>query len=196
MHPQVRTGLIGLVLVAVTGGCTVTAGNSTRDAQREAAEAVVGDGSVTVDLTDPPSREELAVPEERTTVFLQRDGREPFDVTVRFRDGHELTTPAAVLGVETDGPGTAPKALTIRRDEMTLDDLRAALDSAVADLGVDRADADDALRRAEQAGSGDKDLIVTLRTAVADPDRLELEPVVSAMEGRVSINYLVHWDTP
>ena len=185
---------VAVVVVMVTlGGCNVTVGNSERDQQRSAAERLLGDGSVSIDLADPPTREDLAVPEGRKTVFLERDDREPFDVTVTFRDGSVLTTPASVLGVHTDGPGTPPHGLTIRRDDMTLDDLQAALSSAVEGLGVDPGEVEQLMAEARSTEGGQADLVRSVPTGVESPDRLTIEPVVTALEGRVSVNYLVEW---
>lgn len=171
----------------------MTVGNEDRESQRRAADEVVGDGSVTIDLTDPPSRSDLGVTEGRKTVMLQRDEREPFEVTVRFSDGHVLTTTAMVLGVHTDGGDTAPHSLTIRRDSMTLTDLEEALLAAQQDLGADPQRVADVLEDARTATSGSGDVIRALPTALDGDERLEIEPVVTADEGRVSVNYLVSW---
>lgn len=170
----------------------MTVGNSERDSQRQAAERVLEDGLV-VDLTRPPSREELAVPDGRTSTVLQRRDREPFDTTVRFHDGHELRTQGAVLIVTAKSGDGPPTSMTVRRDKMSLADLQTALDTAVDELGADRDRADAVLAAARRATSGRADVIRVLPTAVRSPDRLEVESVVTAREGHVSVNYLVSW---
>ncbi len=191
---RLAAALVAAVLAApIAGGCTVNAGNSDRDTQRRDADRVLADG-LDLDLSDPPSRSDLALPEGARTAVLQRPDREPFDVEVTFRDGHVLRTTGAVLMVTAtaDGP---PTAVTVRRDGLTLDDLATTLRGAVDDLGAERTRADAVLAQSRRAGDGGADVVRTLPTGVAAPDRLEVESVVTAREGRVSVNYLLDWGT-
>lgn len=199
-HPQhprrIAGGLAGLLVLALTptllGGCTVTAGNSERDSQRAAAEKILGDG-LQVDLTHPPTRADLGLADGDTSTVLQRRDRAPFEVTVRFADGHRLRTTGVAAVVTSPGPEDAPTSLTVRRDGLSLDDLQATLDGAVTDLGADRSRADAVLDQSRSATSGSADVVRSLPTAVAEPDRLDVESVVTAGEGRVSVNYLLGW---
>ncbi len=196
-HPRrIASGLAGLLVLALTptllGGCTVTAGNTDRDSQRSAAEKILGDG-LQVDLTDPPSRGDLGLADGDSSTVLQRRDRAPFEVTVRFTDGHRLTTTGVAAIVTAPGPGDAPTSLTVRRDGLSLDDLQRTLDGAVTDLGADRSRADAVLDQSRSATSGSADVVRSLPTAVAEPDRLDVESVVTADEGRVSVNYLLDW---
>lgn len=181
-------------LALTFGGCNVTTDGGPRSEQRAAAREVVGDGELTIDLSSPPTRADLALPEGRTSTVLMRDEREPFDVTVVFRDGTELTTPASWVTVTADDADTDPTSVTIRRASDDLDDFRAAVEQSVADLGVDRSRADDVLRRSEQATSGDTDEMRVLPTAVAPPDLLELRTIAKASREEYHVNYIVTWE--
>jgi hypothetical protein len=188
--------LAGLVVVALTaGGCNVTVGNSDRKAERTAAEKVLGDG-LRLDLAQPPSRADLALPDGKRTTVLQRADRKPFEVSVTFRDGHRLETSGVAVLVTAEDGDSAPTSIAVRRDKLGLDDLATTLDTAVSDLGSDRARADAVLAQSREATTGSADVIRTLPTGIAGPDRLEVESVVSADEGRVSVNYLISWSAP
>src|SRR5690606_28195211 len=100
-----RRAGVGAVALAATvlmtsGGCAV---EQSPDPQEESVERVLADGHVEIDLNDPPSRADLAVPEGRKSFFLERPGKEPYEVTVTFTNGVSLTTPVHVLGAVTDG---------------------------------------------------------------------------------------------
>jgi hypothetical protein len=140
---------VATTLALTFGGCNVTTDSGPRSQQRAAARAVLDDGELTIDLSSPPTRADLALPEGRTSTVLMRDEREPFDVTVVFRDGTELTTPASWVMVNAEGADVDPTSVTIRRASDDLDDLRAAVEQSVAELGVDRSRADDVLKASE-----------------------------------------------
>ena len=112
---------------------------------------------------------------------------------MRFADGHRLSTTGVAAIVTSPGPEDAPTSLTVRRDGLSLDDLQRTLDGAVTDLGADRSRADAVLDQSRSATSGSADVVRSLPTAVAEPDRLDVESVVTAGEGRVSVNYLLGW---
>ena len=92
-RPARTLGTVVATALALTfGGCNVTTDGGPRSQQREAAREVVGDGELTIDLSSPPTRADLALPEGRTSTVLMRDEREPFDVTVVFRTANVLVT--------------------------------------------------------------------------------------------------------
>jgi hypothetical protein len=181
-----------LLLVLASGGCSVTSGNTDRDSRRSAAERVLG-GGLDIDLTDPPSRQQLGMKDGLRSAVLQLEDRKPFDVRIDFRDGHRLKTTGVVLIVTADTTTGPPSSLTVRRDGLSQDDLADVIRGAADDLGADRGRADAILEQSRNAGSGRSDVIRTLPTGVKAPDRLEVESVVTAAEGRVSVNYLVAW---
>lgn len=185
--------LAGLLLAQLaTAGCGVTTGNTDQDGRRTTAERVLGDG-FDMDLAHPPSRHTLAMSKGERTTVLKLPERRPFDVRIAFRDGHELDTRGVALVVTSPTSDGSPTSLTVRRDQLSQNDLGGVLDSAVRDLGAEPARAEAVRTQSAQATSGPADVIRTLRTGVASPDRLEIESVVSANEGRVSVSYLVGW---
>ena len=186
--------VMATVLALTAGGCNVTTGNSEREAQRSAVREVVADGEVTLDLTDPPSRADLGMREGRASVVLEREGGEGFDVTVKFRDGTRLTVPAVTMGVYADDPGSDPTSVTVRRAGEGLPVIETALDQAVADLGVARADADAVLEQSARATDGPADVQRSLTTSVQPPDRLSLRTIAKAIREEYAVNYTVEWD--
>lgn len=170
----------------------MTTGNTDQDSRRSTAERVLGDG-LDMDLAHPPSRHALGMPEGQRTTVLQLSERRPFDVKIAFRDGHELDTRGVALVVTSTTSDGPPTSLTVRRDQLSQNDLGGVLDSAVRDLGAEPVRAEAVRTQSARATSGQADVIRTLPTGVAPPDRLEIESVVSASEGRVSVNYLVGW---
>jgi hypothetical protein len=191
----VRTlGTVAATVLALTfGGCTVTDGG-TRSQEREAIQDVVGEGDLTIDLSSPPTRADLAMPEGRSTVILERDDDEPFDVRVVFRDGTELTTPARWVSVTAEDGDADPTSVTIRRAGDGLDDLRAAVEQSVAELGVEQARADTALSQSEQATSGRSDVMYALPTTIAPPDKLTVRTIAKASREEYAVNYIVEWE--
>jgi hypothetical protein len=191
---RVLTILALLGLALSTEGCNVTVGNSERDAQREAIGEVVGDGALTIDLTSPPSREELALMDGRESVVLEREQSRPVDVTVVFHDGKRLSVPARWIAVHAADPEAAPTSVTIRRSGEGLDHLRGALDEAVTGLGVSRAEAEAILEESAGATDGRADVMRSVPTSVRTPDRLSLRTIAKANREEYAVNYLVEWD--
>lgn len=193
-----RTHASTLAIVTLTltlGGCNVTVGGE-RSEQRAAIQEVVGDGELTIDLTAPPSRADVALPEGRNTVILERDGDDPIDVTVVFRDGTRLSTQALWISATADDADSDPSTVTIRRAGDTLEDLRTAVDEAVSDLGVERSRADTALQQSEGATDGQGDVLYSLPTDIADPDRLSLRTIAKSARAQYAVNYIVEWGLP
>lgn len=172
----------------------MTVGNNERSAQREAIDEVVADGEVTLDLTAPPSRADLGMQDGRESVILEREGGEAFDVTVVFRDGTRLTIPAVTMGVYADDPESDPTSVTVRRAGEGMPVIETALDQAVADLGVDRADADAVIAQSARATEGQADVQRSLTTSVQPPDRLSLRTIAKAIREEYAVNYTVEWD--
>lgn len=164
-----------------------------RDTQRQASEAVLGDGSLEIDLADPPSREDLAMGDGQEFSVLQREDEEPVQVTVRFSDGHSLATPAAVLGPTSESPDGPPTSLVIRRHDMTLDELESVLRDSVETFGTDPRRVSALVEGARSAEGGQSDFKRSLPTELDGAERLEIQPIVTALEGRVSVNYTVSW---
>lgn len=165
-----------------------------RQQQRDAAEQVLADG-LDVDLAAPPSRADLGLPDGQTSVVVQNSDRSAFEATVRFSDGHTLSTLAYAAGVRADSASTPPSQLTLRRTDLTLSELAELLRSATEDLGADLDAVEAFLRQADGSTERPGDLIRSITTEVSDPEELVLEPVVTAGEGRVSLNYLIRWET-
>ena len=186
--------VMATVLALTAGGCNVTVGNNERSAQREAIDEVVADGEVTLDLTAPPSRVDLGMQDGRESVILEREGGEAFDVTVVFRDGTRLTIPAVTMGVYADDPESDPTSVTVRRAGEGMPVIETALDQAVADLGVDRADADAVIAQSARATEGQADVQRSLTTSVQPPDRLSLRTIAKAIREEYAVNYTVEWD--
>ena len=184
--------LFGLT-VAASGGCDVATEGS-RTEQRQAVEAVIGDGSLTLDLGSPPSRRDLAFPDGVESHVLQREAREQFEVTVRFADGHELRTPADTVLAVAESPDGQPEELVVTRRGMTLADLDAVLGEATSSFGADPARVEQVVSRAHDMEGADSDLIRAVPTAVEPAGSLEVETVVTALEGRVAVHYHVSWE--
>lgn len=179
-------------LTMITGGCAVSSTESPRDEQRAAADRVVADG-LSLDLSRPPTRADLALGDGMRSVVLQSEERSDFPVRVTFADGTVLETPAYAAGVSAASSDAAPGELTLRRRGLTTDELRTALGEAVERLGADQAAVRSFLARAEQQDRGDSDLRRFLSTRVPAPQELMVEPIISS-EGRASINYLIRWE--
>lgn len=167
--------------------------SSKRDEQRQLREAVLGDGSLEIDLSEPPSREDLALAEGDHSTVLQPDEAAPFMVTVRFSDSRTLTTSASSLGVTAADPESPPSRVIIRRDGMTVAELEEVLRESVGDFGADPARVVALIEGARGATNGQVDFRRSLPTALAGPERLDIQPIVTALEGRASVNYTVTW---
>lgn len=165
-----------------------------RQQQRDAAEQVLS-GGLDVELSGPPSRADLGLPDGQTSVVLQNSDRSAFEATVRFSDGHTLATSAYAAGVRAEDAQAPPRQLSLRRTDLTLSELAEVLRSATQDLGADPAAVEAFLQQADGATEQPGDLIRSITTEVSDPEELVLQPVVTAGEGRVSLNYLIRWET-
>lgn len=163
------------------------------DPQEESVERVLADGHVEIDLNDPPSRADLAVPEGRKSFFLERPGKEPYEVTVTFTNGVSLTTPVHVLGAVTDGSGD-PTELVILRHDLTLAELEEALRDSVTELGVDEGRVDSYLRSARSAEERQATSKRVLPAEGIGPERLEVQPIAHGFDQRYQLNYLISWE--
>lgn len=192
-----------VLLLTLTGACTVgpsTTGDPTRDdrgsaserrqAQRAAVADVLADGTLRIDLADPPSREDLALPEGRTSIPLERDGG-GLEVVVASGDETLITTPAETVVVRAPDGTAAPEGVVVVRRGLSPEQLRDVVDTAVADLGVDRAEADLALR--DLAGDLELDTTRVLGADAAAPATLEVEVGRTALEGAGFVNYHLDW---
>lgn len=163
-----------------------------RAQQREAARQVL-DGGLDVDLSSPPSRADLALPESSSSTVLQNRDRSEFDATVRFTDGRVLDTRAYAAAVQAPGGDAAPDRLALRRRGLSLAELERLLRDATEELGADRAAVDSYLAQAARATEQQADVVRSIPTGVRGEEELVIEPVVTAAEGRVSVNYLIRW---
>lgn len=162
--------------------------------EKAAQQAVLADGVVEIDLSDPPSREDLAVPDGRRATMLQREDDAAFTVRVTFSDGTVLETPARILGVETDGSGP-PTGLTIRRDRLTFDELVSTLEADRERLDLDEGALASYLRAARAVTPDGNDAQAVLRSgAVAEPEFLEVKPRTHHEGSDHMVQYLVAWD--
>ncbi|RYU14209.1 hypothetical protein [Nocardioides iriomotensis] len=187
------SALTALALTLTLGGCNVTVGNSDRQAQRDAIADVVGDGELTLDLSSPPSRDDLALAEGRRTVILEREGGQPYDLTVVFGDGTRLATSVEWISVTAPDAESDPTQLVARRAGDDLDGVRVALDEAVADLGVDAGEADRVYGDVAGAGGGAADVQRSVTTSVSAPERLSIQPIGKANREEYVVNYTVEW---
>lgn len=162
------------------------------DPRDDAVAAVLADGRVEIDLSDPPSRADLAVPDGRRTSFLERPDRSAYEVVVTFTDGTTLTTPAHVVGATTDGESD-PTGVTVLRHDLTLEELEAALRDAVAQLGVDEARVESYLRSARTAQERETTVKRALPAEGLAPERVEVQPIAHGFDQRYQLNYLVDW---
>lgn len=169
-------------------------GKQERFAQEDrAVEALLADSLVEIDLTDPPSRADLAVPEGRTYVPLQREDNAPFTVRVTFSDGTVLESTARVLSVETDGDGP-PTGLTVRNDGLTFDELQSTLLEDETTFGLDKASVASFLRAAPHAEERGTDVRRSIRaSAVQEPEWLEVSPRMHHEGTDHMINYRLGW---
>lgn len=187
------SAVVTVALALNLGGCNVTVGGERSD-RRAAIEDVVGDGELTVDLTAPPSREDVALGDGRKTVILERDGREPYDLTVVFADGSRLQVPVVWVSLTADDADSAPTMLVARRAGEDLEGVRAAVEEGVRDFGVDASRAEGVLASVADARSGQSDVIRTLPTSVPAPERLSIQPIGRADRDEYVVNYTVEWD--
>ncbi len=194
---RVTGGAVLLVVLVLVGACT--GGPSTpdergsaserRQAQRAAVAELLADGTLVLDLDDPPSRTDLALPDGRTSIPLEREGG-GLEVLVAAGGQDLLRTPADTV-VVTAADGTAPPgSVVVVRRGLTEGQLRAVVDGAVADLGVDPSQADLALRDV----SGDLELDTTRVLATDVPSAsLEVEVGRTALEGEGFVAYHLDW---
>ncbi|NYG56756.1 hypothetical protein [Nocardioides perillae] len=162
------------------------------DAEERAAERVLAEGLV-VDLADPPTREELALPDGVSSTVLQTEDETPAEVTVRFSDGGELVVPAYAVVVDSLGPEAPPTSLALARVDLSPAELADVLASAVAELGADEAAVAAYLDAVPRAGSREGDLIRAIPTRYDGREELVLDVVTTQAEGRIRVNYLVAW---
>lgn len=187
-----------VLLLTLTGACTVgpsspddrSSGTERRQAQRAAIAEVLSDGTLQVDLADPPSREDLALPPGRTSVPLEAD-EGTVEVVVTAGGDTVLTTPADTVVVSAPDGTSPPEGVVVLRRGLSPEELREVVDGAVADLGVDRAAADLALR--DISGDLASDTSRVLDAEVAPPATLQVEVGRTALEGRGSVTYHVSW---
>ncbi|GAA2018644.1 hypothetical protein WDZ16_09360 [Pseudokineococcus marinus] len=190
--------VLPVLVLSLTGACTVGpttpdergSASERRQAQRAAVADLLADGTLVLDLDDPPARVDLALPEGRTSIPLERDGG-GLEVLVTAGGQDLLRTPADTVVVSAADGTAPPGSVVVVRRGLTDDELRDVVDGAVADLGVDRARADLALRDV----SGDLELDTTrvLATDVAPPASLEVEVGRTALEGEGFVNYHLDW---
>jgi hypothetical protein len=118
--------MLGLLVVAMlTGGCTVTIGSDDDDGPttpEPRATGFVEDERATLDLREPPTREELGFAEGRSSALYDRAaGSDGIRVRVLMPDGGETELLAFSLSSTSlgdpldapDDPGTAPPSETV-----------------------------------------------------------------------------------
>ena len=159
--------------------------------QRESAAEVL-EGGLDIDLAEPPTRADLAMPDGRRRYVLELAERESFDVTVRFTDGHVLRTPASTVDVTSDGTHD-PTSMVVRRTGLSPAELETTLRDAVTSLDADAGRVDAYLAAAPSTTEGDSDLMRSIPTDVGPSETLSIEPIVTALEGRISIDYSISW---
>lgn len=125
---------------------------------------------------------------------LQRDDEQPVEVTVRFSDGHTLTTPASVLGPSSDRPDRPPTRPIIRRDDITLAELENVLRDSVESFGTAPAEVDLVIQGARSAEGGEINFKRSVLADIEPPESLDIQSTVTALDGRVSVNYTVSWE--
>jgi hypothetical protein len=84
--------------------------------------------------------------------------------------------------------------VNVRRAGEGLQVIETAIYQAVADLGVDRAQADAVVEQSARATDGQADVRRSLTTSVQPPDRLSLRTIAKAVREEYAVNYTVEWD--
>ena len=118
-----------LVLLGVEG-CTVDSDSGTRDVKM-------------FDLTGPPSRAAVGLPDGREQFALQADDHKPFPIKVSLPEGKQLAFDAKIVGVDAlrapDPKTGAPTTMDIQFYAPTLEEGRDHLTTALRDFGLDTA---------------------------------------------------------
>lgn len=190
---QVAVAATAVVLLSVIGACAVEVHpNEQVRAEEAAAEALFADGLVELDLREPPSRADLALPEGVQSTVLEPDAGS-VEVVVTFSDGTVLRTSAQALHVKSPDGSSAPNRVDLLNYDLPDEEVRSRMDAAVAELGVARDDAEQVLQEVL-----DRDVEyapVVVPTGVAEPDRLDVELVSDDAPG-VQVHYFVSWPVP
>lgn len=164
------------------------------DPQDDAVSALLEDDHLEVDLGDPPTRSDLAVPDGRRTFIIESPERDLFRTTVTFSDGHVLDVDqVSFVSVETDGTSD-PTRLVVGVRDLGPEEMAELLRADVDRFGLDPARVDAFLDAMAGAEAGDR---FTRRAipaeAIAPPEWMEVQPVVRGESGRYVVNYTVDW---
>lgn len=164
------------------------------DPKDVAVAELLDDGHLEIDLTDPPTRAELAVPDGRKTFIIEDEGKEPFRVTVTFSDGHVLEADgASFVSVETDG-ASDPTRLVIGVLGLTLEEMTTLLRRDAEQFGIEEGRLNSFLRDAAAAEEGDPFTRSNFQAkGIAAPEFLEVTGILDGTAADSQVNYIVEW---
>ncbi|MFC6154543.1 hypothetical protein [Nocardioides yefusunii] len=183
-----------MVTLALVLAVRVPSSPSANEEQEAATAAFLASNEVSVDLSAPPTREQLAVADGRGTVYHRKPDGSPFDVSVRMADGHLIRLEATLVAVTTRDGG-APVEMLVAHDDISPAELRATLDMAVADLGVEPLWARTALedvRRAKLRKTRFSEYLSA--QSIALPEHVSFDP--SVKDGVISLHVRISWTPP
>lgn len=183
-----------MVTLALVLAVRVPSSPSGVEEQEAATAAFLASGVVAVDLSAPPTREELAVADGRGTVYHRNPDDSPFSVDVAMADGKVLRLTATLVAVTTRDGGE-PVEMLVARNDLTFAQLREVLDVAVTEWGVDETWARTAVSDARRAVRRGEIFVEHLGAqAVEPPEFVSFDPSVN--EGTLSLQVRIAWTPP
>ena len=181
-----------LVLVAL-GGCTVSVGDPNDDGVQAVRDRFDDTQQVHVDLTEPPSREDVGIEPGRSTYIVERSSGDRFlDVELTLPGGVVLDVPAIGVVFTGEGDDALPTQIILHAAEPDAAASRRAVDRVVSVLGLEQAEVDDFFSRDPSR--------TTTRVFTGKPVgyvRLpEVEVFLRGPEESVAVNYTLGWNPP
>ena len=176
--------VVVLLLLLTTAGCNVTSHETTDRGADVLAHPIV------LDLSTGLTRAQFGMGPDDIDAALQRHDHSTFPVTVRLRDGRTIEADADTLMAISAGAGKPVTRVEISMRHLSRSAWETALSSAIDDLGVDP-DVVAAYEAGVARGGFSADEIRSFDTDVKKPDRVQVESIVTALEGRRSVSYSI-----
>ena len=186
--------LAAALLVLITlGGCTVSVGDGHDDGVQGVRDRFDDTQQVHVDLSEPPSREELGIEPGRSTYVVERSGGDRFlDVELTLPGGGVLDVPAIGVVFTGESDDALPTQIIVNAVEPDAAAAQRAVNRVVVLLGLDQAEVDDFFGRDPSR--------TTTRVFTGKPVgyvRLpEVEVFLRGPDRRVAVNYTLSWNPP
>ena len=187
-------GLAGaLAVLALSAGCTVSVGDPNDDGVQGIRDLFDETQQVHVDLTEPPTREEVGIEPGRSTCIVERSGGDRFlDVELTLPGGGVLDVPAIGVVFTGEGDDALPTQIIVNAVAADVAAAQRAVNRVVALLGLDQAEVDDFFsidpsRTTNRVFTGKPVGYVRLP---------EVEVFLRGPDRRVAVNDTLSWNPP